>query len=203
MSDDDRQRWNQRYANTAPSATQQPPAAAAVLHDNQHLLPVQGRALDLACGRGGNALLLARQGLKTEAWDIADKALQPLQQYADQRGLPLTTHCVDLDLTPLPTAHYDVICVSGFLQRALCPTISAALKPGGVLFYQTFTRLKATADSGPSNPAFVLAPAELLRLFHDLEIRVYREEAALGDLQHGLRNQAYLVAQRPQPSVSP
>ncbi|HEY5717209.1 MAG TPA: methyltransferase domain-containing protein [Motiliproteus sp.] len=192
MSHADRERWNARYAIPGDL-----PAAAEILCSNQHLLPRQGTALDLACGRGANALLLARHGLHTQAWDIAETALTPLQTRADQEHLPLTTHAVDLDSTPLPSAAFDVITVSGFLQRQLCPAIVAALKPGGLLFYQTFTQQRLADSGGPSNPAFLLAPGELLSLFAALEPLVYREERDAGDHRQGLRNQAGLVARKP------
>ena len=199
MSDADRERWNRRYATPAQDA----PRAATVLQDNQHLLPPHGAALDLACGRGGNALLLARHGLNTQAWDIATSALGPLQRQAEQEQLPLTTHSVDLDRTPLPVAAFEVICVSGFLRRDLCPAIAAALKPNGLLFYQTFTQLRMGEGGGPSNPDFLLASGELLRLFATLQPLVYREDADAGDLRQGLRNQAALVARRPEPDPPP
>jgi len=196
MSAEDRRRWNQRYATATTGASQTAPEAAMVLSANQHLLPQRGCALDLACGRGGNALLLARHGLQTEAWDIAEAALSQLQQQAADEGLTLRTRPIDLDSEPLPQAAFEVICVSGFLKRPLCPAISAALKPGGVLFYQTFTQRRASDVSGPSNPEFLLAPGELRQLFDDLELLVYREEADAGDLTQGLRNQAALVARK-------
>jgi tellurite methyltransferase len=45
-------------------------------------LPDDGRALDLACGLGGNSILLAQQGLKVDAWDIADVPVAALQELA-------------------------------------------------------------------------------------------------------------------------
>jgi 2-polyprenyl-3-methyl-5-hydroxy-6-metoxy-1,4-benzoquinol methylase len=191
------QKWNRRYRQSDSANT-----AAAVLNDNRHLLltqaatDTQGQALDLACGLGGNALLLARHGFNTQAWDLSDVAITKLQALADLQQLPLQACCIDLDQHPLPPASFDVISVSGFLDRALCPNISAALKPGGMLFYQTHTRAKATAEKGPSNPSFCLRRGELLQLFDTLIVVVYREEFDCGDLQQGLRNQAYLVARK-------
>lgn len=184
-------KWNQRYQHK-----QTPNPAAAVLSDNRHLLPTQGKALDLACGLGGNALLLASHGLDTQAWDLSDIAIDKLQRLADQAQLPLQACCIDLDQQSLPAASFDLICVSGFLDRSLCPAIAAALKPAGLLFYQTHTLAKATPANGPSSPGFLLKTGELLQLFATLTPLVYREELDCGDLQQGLRNQAYLVARQ-------
>ncbi len=185
------QKWNQRYQRS-----QSAPSPARVLSDNAHLLPNQGQALDLACGLGGNALLLAKHGLVTQAWDLSDVVIHKLQGVAEQRQLPLQAHCVDLDQQPLPVAMFDVISVSGFLDRELCPAITAALKSGGLLFYQTHTLAKVGPTAGPSNPNFLLQAGELLQLFSELVPLVYLEEQDCGDLTQGLRNQAYLVARK-------
>ncbi|HEB92053.1 MAG TPA: class I SAM-dependent methyltransferase [Gammaproteobacteria bacterium] len=167
--------------------------AARVLAENSHLLPVAGEALDLACGLGGNALLLAQAGLRTQAWDISPVAITRLN--ASAAGLPLSAVVRDVLAAPPAPLSFDVIVVSRFLARDLCPTLLAALRPGGLLFYQTFSRDKA-APGGPSNPDFLLAENELLRLFDRLRLRVYREEGCIGNTQHGLRNEALLVAQK-------
>jgi len=69
--------WNNRYQTTAHK-----PPPCQVLAAYTHLLPSSGTALDLACGLGANALLLARHGLDTYAWDYAQTALERLQAYA-------------------------------------------------------------------------------------------------------------------------
>ncbi|MEH6825997.1 MAG: class I SAM-dependent methyltransferase [Motiliproteus sp.] len=183
-------KWNQRYQNT-----QTPNAPARVLIDNRHLLPQQGDALELACGLGGNALELARAGLRTQAWDISDVAIAKLQHLARQQQLPLQACCIDLKPQSLAVASFDLICVTGYLDRALCPAISAALRPGGLLFYQTFSGAKH-GTSGPSNPDFVLQQGELLRLFCRLTPLVYREPLHDQDPDSNRPEQAYLVARR-------
>lgn len=191
-----RDKWDAVYREQR----QAKPDAALVLAQNQHLLPIKGNALDLACGLGANALLLAKQGLKTSAWDISAVAIEQLNAKAERQGLAIDAVCCDVTHTALAEAAFDVIVVSFYLQRSLCPAIQAALKPGGLLFYQTFCQQKVS-QTGPRNPDFLLADNELLDLFPALKLRVYREEALLGDHQMGLRNQALMVAEKP--SVSP
>ncbi len=188
MSDDElRRKWDDRYAD--PEAA---PSPLAVLVENAHLLPESGSALDLACGLGGSALLLAEHGLDTHAWDLSPVAVEQLQQRA--AGLTLQAEVRDVIAVPPDPETFDVICVGHFLDRARCPQIAAALRPGGLLFYQTFT-LERVDDSGPSNERFRLETNELLQLFPGLIVRVYREEGRLGDLTRGTRNCAQLVAQ--------
>ncbi|WP_207060746.1 bifunctional 2-polyprenyl-6-hydroxyphenol methylase/3-demethylubiquinol 3-O-methyltransferase UbiG [Motiliproteus sp. SC1-56] len=184
-------RWDRRYQEA-----EAPNSPARVLVCNLHLLPPKGDALELACGLGGNALALARHGLSTQAWDLSPVAVDKVNAFAAAEGLPLAARVVDLEASPLPSGAFDVICVSRYLERALCPAIVEALRPGGLLFYQTFTRQRL-GTSGPDNPAFRLAPGELLRLFAALEPLVYREDRDCGDTTQGLRDEAYLVARRP------
>ena len=187
---DRRQRWQLRHLEAEGE-----PRPARVLQELDFLLPEKGRALDLACGRGGNALLMAGRGLAVTAWDFAPAAIEDLQRRAGERGLAIQAEVRDVEAAPPEPERFDVITVSYFLQRELAPAIAAALRPGGLLFYETFVR-EAVGTEGPSNPAFRLAPNELLRLFDGLRAIDYREHARIGDLSKGLRDIAWLVAQR-------
>ncbi|MGE3537709.1 MAG: class I SAM-dependent methyltransferase [Candidatus Tectimicrobiota bacterium] len=187
------QKWNVRYQENPPG---QLPQAAYVLREYQHLLPASGCALDLACGLGGNALLLAARGLETWAWDIADSAITRLQATALQQGVTLHTAVRDVVAQPPSARSFDVLVVSRFLDRSLAPALIQALKPGGLLLYQTLTQLTVGDVHKPSNPAYLLAPQELLRLFQPLRLVVYREEADLGEITQGWRNEALLIGQR-------
>jgi tellurite methyltransferase len=75
-------KWDQRYL-----CSDRFPPPVPVLSQNLHLLPSRGRALDLACGLGANALLLAEQGLEVVAWDLSPVAIERLRREAESRGL--------------------------------------------------------------------------------------------------------------------
>ncbi|MCW8918585.1 MAG: methyltransferase domain-containing protein [Gammaproteobacteria bacterium] len=169
-SDAIRAKWDARYRSSHSSAE----GIAAVLIDNTPLLPTEGKALDLASGLGANALYLAGQGLEVHAWDISPVAIDRLNRRAQQQGLTLHTQVRDCLARPPEPGSFDVIVVSRFLERELCPAITVALKPGGLLFYQTYTRAKQ-GGSGPGNPHFLLEAGELPRLFSELEVAFYRE----------------------------
>ena len=150
------------------------PASWLVMH--RALLPPSGRALDVACGRGRNALWLAQQGFDTTALDRDPAAVAELKARARRDGLPLTARAVDLEAgaVDLGDARYDIVVGVHYLHRALFPALIAALAPGGVLVYETFTVAQA-ARGRPTNPAFLLEPGELPRLIAPLEIRAVRE----------------------------
>lgn len=168
---------------------------AEVLRHNHYLLPEKGVALDLACGLGGNALMLAEKGLDVMAWDISSVAIENLRQEANERGVKLDAQVRDVLVEPPEANSIDVLVVSLFLARELCPILSAALRPGGLLLYQTYCQQKVS-NLGPSNPDYLLEDNELLRLFPGLKLRVYREEALLGQHQIGMRNQAWMMAEK-------
>jgi tellurite methyltransferase len=192
MCIDLRAKWDARYR-----ALDHPGLPPAVLMDNAHLLPAAGRALDLACGLGAGALALADRGLAVTAWDLSPVAIGRLQAQAVAQGLPMDARVRDVLAQPPDPASFDIILVAHFLDRRLCPAIAAALRPGGLMLYQAFTR-EAVSDRGPSNPAYRLRRNELLGLFPDLVVRAYREEGTLGDTTRGLRDLALLVGERGQ-----
>lgn len=142
------------------------------------LLPVTGRALDVACGSGRNALWLAARGLRVEAVDRDGPVIDRLRETARARGLPVDARVLDLETgTPdIAAASFDVVVVTHYLHRPLFPVLLAALRPGGLLFYETFTRAQALRGK-PSNPAFLLEPGELRRLVAPLHIVASREGA--------------------------
>lgn len=191
MRSDCQKKWDQRYRQAAANA----PSTAQVLEENRHLLPKTGDALDLACGLGGNALLLSTAGLRVQAWDLSSVAVDALQSRSLEGSASLEAVVRDVLANPPQPASFDVIVVSYFLERSLAPALCAALRPGGLLFYQTFVRDKVS-QQGPSNPDFLLAENELLSLFAELRLRVYREEGKLGDSTQGLRNEALFVGQK-------
>lgn len=174
-------KWDERYRNAKVEDVR----PSEVLVEHAYLLPEIGPALDLACGLGGNALWLAQRGFTVDAWDLSDVAIGKLAKFAATAGLPVEPAVRDVIVNPPPPGSYQLIVVSRFLERALAPALSKALRPGGRLFYQTF----GPSGPGPSNPAFRLGSRELSRLFPDLRVLVYKEQA---------NREVMLVAERPE-----
>jgi len=191
VDDKVREKWNGRHRQMDGAGK-----PAKVLTENLHLLPLAGNALDLACGRGGNALYLAKNTrLSVDAWDISDVAIDRVKSEANNRGLAINAQVRNISLHPPKPNSFDLIVVTHFLDRALVPALMDALCSGGLLFYQTFTQT-AVSHEGPSNPGMRLKDNELLELFQPLCLRVYREEGLCGNVKQGWRNLALLVAEK-------
>lgn len=191
MNNKTKDKWEKIYESHTGAAS----LPAEVLLNNQHLLPKEGTALDLACGRGANAICLAENGLTVSAWDIAASALDPLSKLAKEKSLNIETKVRDVSLQPPEPATFDIIVVSRFLDRALFERIKEAIKPNGLIYYQTFIKDKVDS-TGPSNPDYLLDENELLNYFKDWKIIHYTEEGKTGNPNKGFRNQAMLIAQK-------
>ena len=191
MSDEIASKWNSRYSYTGEPM----PAPSRVLSSGIRWLPLgeDGRvvesenapkALDLACGRAANGHWLAQRGFNVSAWDISETVVAEIRSRKPQLLHDVAVR--DVIKHPPEPGSFDVIVVSRFLHRALCPAIADALKPGGVLLYETFTH-------GLSNPDYLLKPNELLSLFGELRVLEYHEP--LPDASG--KASARLIARRP------
>jgi 2-polyprenyl-3-methyl-5-hydroxy-6-metoxy-1,4-benzoquinol methylase len=165
---------------------------AAWLTSHAHLLPTRGVALDLACGRGRHARWLARRGLRVDAIDRDAESIAAVAAMARAEHLDVTAEVRDLEMDGVSLGQdaYDVIVVVHYLHRALFRAIKEALRPSGLLVYETFTHDQARRGR-PTNPAFLLAPGELTCLVAPLTIVEARE----GDFDG--RDVASIVARRP------
>jgi SAM-dependent methyltransferase len=133
-----------------------------------------GEVLDLACGRGRHARLAAGAGHPVLALDRDAAAL------AEAAGPGIVTQCADLEgegaVWPFAPGRFAAVIVTNYLHRPLFGDLAAALAPGGLLIYETFA-LGNEAFGKPSNPAFLLAPGELLDRVraHGLQVLAYED----------------------------
>jgi len=169
--------WDERYRQ----GRTMPDEPAALLVKNPSLLPKSGKALDIAMGTGRNALYLASLGLRVTGVDLSAVAVEKCRQKAERLGLPIEALVADLEHHPLPSEEYDLIVNFYYLQRSLSPRIVAALKPGGVLVFESFTIDQLQFGWGPKSPDHLLRPGELQELFAGLETLLYHEGIIQGD----------------------
>lgn len=124
-----------------------------------HLVAPGGAVLDVASGTGRNARFFAERGHPVTALDRDAAALATMH---DVSGIE-TLEC-DLEGAPWPLAsdrRFAAVVVTNYLYRPLIARLIDALAPGGVLIYETFALGNETVGK-PSNPAFLLAPGELI-----------------------------------------
>jgi len=150
------------------------PSAWLVL--NADLLPAAARTLDLACGNGRNALLLAGAGFPVRAVDRDSQKIERLRQTARLLEIPLQAEVLDLETGEgdLGREAFDLILGMHYLHRPLFPSLLRSLARGGILLYETFT-LDQARKGKPTHPDFLLSPGELPRLVHPLRILRSRE----------------------------
>jgi tellurite methyltransferase len=168
MSLERRQYWEERHNDGNPG--QPEPSLLEVLP----MLP-RGLALDVAAGLGRHAIALAQAGHRVIAADYSATAMLRLRRSAAQRELPIHPVIVDIEETfPFGRAVFDSVLNLTFLSRELVPRLIKALRPGGVLLFDTF--LIDQARSGhPNNPAFLLGYEELREMLSVMELLRYRE----------------------------
>ena len=195
--------WDAKHRAAAENGPAEP---ASIVRELLPLLP-HGPALDLACGAGRHTLLIGKRSQPVTAVDASPAALDGLAQRA--RAENLTVHResdekivaeardhhirlvqADLERAILPAESFALILCIHYLQRSLHPQIEAALLPGGMLVFETYTRAQMEFAHGPRNPAFLLETGELRNAFPSLNLVFYRELRA----GQGI---ATLVAQKP------
>lgn len=163
---------------------------AALLVEFRDRLP-KGRALDVAMGYGRHALYLAAAGWEVDGVERDAEAIAACREEARRRGLSINVIEADLDVYRLPASTYDLVTCFYFLDRALIPQIRDALKPGGVIVYETFGIENQRRFGTPRRAEFCLQPNELLTLFEGFLVMDVREGLVGGQYA------ASLVASKP------
>ena len=160
----DAQHWNERYA-TAEYVWKADPNVFLV-QEVEGLSP--GRALDLACGEGRNAVWLAEQGWTVTGVDFSDVGLDKGRRMAAERGVEVDWVCADATAWTAPEPTYDLVVVF-YLQlpaddrgRALAAA-GHALAPGGTLLVVAHDRRNLTGGvGGPQDPSVLYGPDDVL-----------------------------------------
>ena len=193
MSAAERDKWDARYRDGAYESRTHPTALLAAWLPR---LP-RGRALDVACGAGRNALFLAANGFAVSALDISGVGLERGRRAAVERGLAIEWRHADLDENPenaLPAGPFDLIVWVRYVQPTLMPHLLARLGSGGALLCEQHLTTQAQV-AGPANPAFRLEPGELQRSAASLRV-LHSYEGLIVDPDGRSVSLAQLVGQR-------
>ena len=196
--------WNQRYQGEELLFGEAP---NEYLRDQQARLPRGGRALCVADGEGRNSVWLAEQGLRVDAFDIAEAGVAKARRLAQRRGVSVDFAVADGDALAWPEAVYDVV-VAIFIQFAdpamrgrLFAHMARALRPGGLLVLQGYTpRQLQYRTGGPPNVEHLYTEELLRDAFSALQIvdlRAYDAELSEGKQHTGMSALIGMVARRP------
>ncbi len=176
MEEHARIEWDRRYREGSHSSlTPDPFLVSAYEEFIAPAFPDGGQALDIAGGVGRHALFLAERGWQVTLLDISPTGLEQARAEAEKRGLHIITQQKDLTEVPLPASAFDLVLNFFYLERPLFPQIEAALKPGGMLVFKTYTREQLKLGGGPTHPLHLLDRNELLRTFAGMRILHYHE----------------------------
>lgn len=181
-------RWDQRHAQGF-----MPQEPSTILYTYESLLRTyiaknRVSALDIACGNGRNAKLLAHLGFSVLGVDISKVAIDSLKGVQGVNAL-----CVDLDHFTIPKESYDVVLNFYFLDRRLFSQIKNGLKRGGIVVFETFCAVGKAYDReifSELPPHRSLKDGELERAFkgwkilHNTTAPIYRSKPTSGGIAH-------------------
>lgn len=153
MAQADKTRWNEKYLDNKI-----PNEPISLVEEYAHFSKGK-QALDLACGMGRHSKYLAKKGFHVDALDISSVAISQLEDIVN-----IHPKEVDFDTYTLKENSYDLIVCTYYLERKLFPQITAALKPSGIVIFETFLYNEEN-ERAPSNPDFILKEGELEAAF--------------------------------------
>lgn len=175
----DRSDWNARYAATDLVWGAEPNRFVVAELEGR---PPQGRALELACGEGRNAIWLAEQGWTVTAVDFSDVAIERARKLAERRGVEVDWLCADLTSFEPSAGAFQLVLIA-YLQlpgaelRGVLAHAAAALAPAGELLMIGHARRNLSEGvGGPRDPAVLWTPEEIDDALRALGLSVHRCE---------------------------
>jgi len=172
MSIEDQIRWDEQHVSSHNA--EQPSAFLREVVESDAWPALGGKALDIACGKGRNAIYLAQRGFAVTALDISAVALEEGRRRAQQLGLVIDWQQCDLEASSLDQGNLDLVINFNYLQRSLFGPLRKAVKPGGNVIFETYL-IDQAAVGHPKNPDYLLRHNELLDSFRDFRVLFYRE----------------------------
>lgn len=144
--------WDARYQNSSRIFSGLPNSTLVAETAD---LPL-GRALDIGCGEGADAIWLAERGWDVTAIDIAPTALHRAAQAKPDESRPITWDQCDITHDPPPDGPFDLVTMHyiPLLNKAagrVLPRLVKTVVPGGTLLFVThdISDLEASGDVDP------------------------------------------------------
>ena len=171
-TDSKRESWNRRYAESDRIPASAP--SRFLVAEVEGLAP--GRALDLACGSGRNAVWLAEQGWRVTAVDFSEVGLHVARTLAAARGASVDWLEADVTEWVPPARAYDLVCVL-YMQlpaaerRLVLGRAAEAVAPGGTMLVLGHDLLNLTEGwGGPKYPEVLFTPDDVAREIDGLRL---------------------------------
>ena len=187
MSEDDRERWNERWAERGQGTAHR----SMVIELVEPWLPASGRALSVGGGGSTESLALAAAGLDVTVVDVSDVGLAAARAVAEAQGYCIATICY-LDVEPPPAGPWDVIVDANYLNWDLFPRLRRELRPGGGILAIAIATVTNLQRSPKPARQHLLDHNQILELAGDLTV-VHHSE----DWRANGRHEAHLVAVAP------
>jgi SAM-dependent methyltransferase len=177
-----REDWDKRYAAVENLWASKP--NRFLVAEAETLAP--GRALDLACGEGQNAIWLASLGWEVAGVDFSEVAIAKARARAEREGLEAEFLCADLlEYEPSPRAFDLVLLLYFHLPPADLETVLSraerALADRGTIVVVGHDRTNLTDGvGGPRDPALLYTPNEIAAALPSLTVE--KAERVLRDV---------------------
>jgi SAM-dependent methyltransferase len=164
-----------------------------------------GRALDLACGEGRNAVWLAEQGWDVTGVDFSPVAIEKAGRLAAERGVDVELVVDDVVTCPLDDGAFDLVLVA-YLQlppdewaQVVVRAARAVAAGGTLLMVGHALRNLTEGTGGPSTAAVLWEHESIARSLVSAGLRVERAEEGLRDVDGAPRPavDALVRARRP------
>ncbi|MBF0104218.1 MAG: class I SAM-dependent methyltransferase [Deltaproteobacteria bacterium] len=180
--------WNDRYVTDDLPWETGRPSTELVRILNEYQIP-RGRALEIGCGSGNNAVYLAQQGFEVTAFDLSAKAVEMAQTKIKNVGVHVRLLTADLSHLPDLGAPYPFVFDRGVYHTARQGDLGLFIKvlkqycvPGG--YYLTIAGNKNEVRSGERGPPRVTAEEichELLGIMELVQLKEMRFDQPLKD----------------------
>ncbi len=139
-----------------------------------------GTALDVAMGQGRNAVHLARNGWRVTGFDLSPAGLAAATEAAAAHGATIDAVLSSAEAFDFGNAAWDLIVMTYAVVPVTAPafaaTITAALRPGGLVVIESF----ALEEGRPRRPVD-LDPVLLRAAYPDLDETAFELETAVAD----------------------
>lgn len=141
-----------------------------------------GKALDIACGLGGNSLYLAQLDYDVLAVDLSEVAINYVGEQAVNRRLRI--NAINGDLTdfkslPIKVGSFDLVVKTYYLDRSLFPTVKELVKRNGLFFMETYYHSPRAEEERVSSQ-YKLDSNELLAEFMGWKVLYFEENEQEG-----------------------